>query len=196
MIQIKEPFYLLAEQMRPVMEKMDPNFITDPKRIMSRIRRDTRFTKDKSLYRDRVWLAFVRDKKRWSSSPCCYFEMSPSGFQYGVGYYWMPPDRMAICREMILEEEPVFQKAYRCVEKNRKFIFSGREYKRPKCPDAPEKYQIWLNKKELELFYHSDDFNSLFSGNFVEPMLMDLGNMIPFYRFLQAAEERGKKKTE
>jgi uncharacterized protein (TIGR02453 family) len=194
--QIKEPFYALAEKMVPVMEKMDPDFITDPKRILSRLRRDTRFTKDKSLYRDRVWLAFVRDKKRWSSSPCCYFEISPEGFAYGVGYYWMPPSQMAICRDMILHEDPIFRKAYRCVQKNTKFIFDGLEYKRPKCPDAPKKYQTWLNKKELQLSYDSEDFEQLFSGEFVDPMLKDLEIMIPFYCFLQEAEARGKNKLE
>lgn len=191
--QIKRPFYLLAENMLPVMLQIDQCFITDPRRILSRIRRDTRFSKDKTLYRDKVWIAFVRDKKKWSSSPCCYFEMNPDGFSYGIGYYNTPSDTMSIYRDMILQENAFFLKAEQVIKVNSKFILDGKDYKRPKCPNAPQKYQKWLNKRELGLHYKSQDYNLLFTGDFLKPMLDDFLKVAPFYHFLQAIETRKLK---
>ena len=40
------PFYELIEQMTPVMQQIDAQFVTVPSRMVSRVRRDTRYTKD------------------------------------------------------------------------------------------------------------------------------------------------------
>ena len=44
--------------MTPEMVKIDPQFVTVPSRMVSRVRRDTRYTKDKTLYRANMWLFF------------------------------------------------------------------------------------------------------------------------------------------
>lgn len=48
------PLIELVEKLTPVMWEIDPLFITTPKvcKTISRIYRDTRYTKDKSLYRE------------------------------------------------------------------------------------------------------------------------------------------------
>lgn len=45
------PFHELIAEMTPEMVKIDPQFVTVPSRMVSRVRRDTRYTKDKTLYR-------------------------------------------------------------------------------------------------------------------------------------------------
>ena len=42
--------------------KLDPLMVTNPVKMVSRIRRDTRYTKDQSLYRENMWIMFMRDK--------------------------------------------------------------------------------------------------------------------------------------
>ena len=41
---VKEPLRALCEEMAPVVQVIDPRLDTRPGRVMSRIRRDTRFT--------------------------------------------------------------------------------------------------------------------------------------------------------
>lgn len=49
---VYEPFAELVKELAPAMKEIDDGIITIPSKIISRVRRDTRFTKDKSLYRD------------------------------------------------------------------------------------------------------------------------------------------------
>ena len=55
---VKQPLRELAEALAPVMLQIDPQIDPRPGRVCSRIRRDTRFTRDKSPYRDYVWLSW------------------------------------------------------------------------------------------------------------------------------------------
>ena len=53
---VKAPLRELSEELAPAVQLIDPRLDTQPGRTMSRIRRDTRYTKDKSPFRDHVWL--------------------------------------------------------------------------------------------------------------------------------------------
>ena len=73
----------------------------------------------------------------------------------------------------------------------------GELYKRPKCPQAPEKYQPWLNRKHLGIdFIKTDDFAPAFDGSFVPTMLERFQTLKPFYDFLCTIREQAKKEQE
>ena len=80
-----EPFQMLVAELTPDMRKIDALFETRPAvdRTISRLRRDTRFSPDKSLYRDRMWLSFKRPRSDWTGHPAFYFEVNPAGYRYG-----------------------------------------------------------------------------------------------------------------
>lgn len=187
---VAAPFYALIEKMLPSMLVIDNGFITQPGKMLSRVRRDTRFARDKTLYRDNVWIVFIRDKNSMSTMPCYYFEINQESWGYGAGYYNTPSDTMQTMREMILKEDKMFLQAFQTVQKQKHFALYGYEYKRPKHPDAKKEYQPWLNKKTIGLSFETRDFTSLFDGTFYDRMLSDFTEIAPFYYFLQAAEER------
>lgn len=60
-----EPFQHLVKSLTPIVQEIDKNIEVSPKigKTISRIYRDTRFSKDKSRFRDKMWLTFKRDKK-------------------------------------------------------------------------------------------------------------------------------------
>ena len=94
---VRTPALALIEQVTPAMLEIDPLFVANPVRILSRVRRDNRYTKDKSLYRDHVWLTYGQARnERFSDRPCYYFEIMPSHWGYGCGYYQAPPAEMAL----------------------------------------------------------------------------------------------------
>lgn len=187
---IWEPLTALADMMAPTMEKIDPTFVIDHRRMLSRIRRDTRFTKDKSLYRDHVWITFARMRQeRFSERPGYHVEISPDGFNYGCGYYRIPPAEMQIARNLILSRDKIFLEAFHAVNQT-EFVLYGEDYKRPKHPDEPAEFQIWLNKKNLGISYSSTNFTSLFDGSFVDVMLERMEAVAPFYSFLCHIKQR------
>lgn len=187
---VVEPFYHLIERMLPHMLEFDDQIVSVPSRILSRIRRDTRFTTNKDLYRDHAWLMFKRPKQRIGNSLTIYFEITQEGFGYGIGYYNAPRAVLEQVRDMILQSDSVFLKAFDVVQHNPQFCLYGEQYKRNHYPDAPEQYQPWLNLKNIGLSFESDDFECLFQGRFYDMMISDFKRIQPFYDFLRIAESR------
>ncbi len=82
---------------------IDPSFGIRPAvdKTISRIYRDTRFSKDKSLFKSTMWLTFKRPRKDWKDAPAYFLEISPDSYRYGMGYYSVSSDTMYKFREMI-----------------------------------------------------------------------------------------------
>lgn len=190
--EVLEPFQALCLRMAPVMTEIDPLFVTIPSRMVSRVRRDTRYTKDKTLYRANMWLFFRRPREQHEAVPFYYMEVTPDYWGYGCfGGYGQ--GEMAAAREMILAEDKLFLDAYHTAEASHIFTLEGDAYKRPRFPDAPEAYQPWLNRKNIGLqFCEYDDFSPLWDGSFVDPMLEHMRQAAPFYRFLCALRDRAR----
>lgn len=184
------PFYELIEQMTPVMQQIDAQFVTMPSRMVSRVRRDTRYTKDKTLYRANLWLFFRRARRQHESMPCYYFELHPEYWAWGCWGAWGTGEMQAL-RDMILHEDRLFLDAFEAVERCPEVTLAGEMYKRPKYPDAKPEYQSWLNRKEIGVdCRESEDFAPVLDGSFVGPMLETMKKLAPFYRFLLAGKER------
>lgn len=184
-----EPFHELIAQMIPTMQVIDPLFVVTPSRMVSRVRRDTRYTKDKTLYRANMWLYFRRPRHERESVPCYYFEVHPEFWGFGCWGAWGKGEMQA-AREMILAEDKLFLDAYNAVAACPQMRLGGERYKRPKFQDAKPQYRDWLNRKELGVdFQESGDFAPILDGSFVEPMLRVMQQLAPFYRFLIAAKE-------
>ncbi len=187
---VYEPFTELVKELSPVMTQIDDSIITTPSKLISRVRRDTRFTKDKSLYRDNVWFVFLRDKSQMSTSPCFWFELGQSGSSYGVGYYGAQTGSMAVMREMIVERHPVFMAALKAYEGQNEFTIGGDMYKRSKFPDQPENLRSWLDRKNIYFQSVQNDFGLAFSGGLPEVLKKGYMKLKPIYDFLLLVESR------
>lgn len=184
-----QPYYELIEEMTPTMLEIDPLFVVTPARMVSRVRRDTRYTKDKTLYRANLWLFFRRPRKERESVPSYYFELHPEYWSYGC---WGSCERgeMEALRGMILREDKRFLEAFDAVRACPQVALGGEMYKRPKYPDAKPAYQPWLNRKEIGVgFTEYGDFAPVLDGSFVAPMLDTMRRLAPFYQLLLAAKE-------
>ena len=62
--EVKAPLVELSEALAPTMLRIDPEMEIAPRvgGTLCRVWRDTRFTKDKSLFRDHMWLNFSKNK--------------------------------------------------------------------------------------------------------------------------------------
>ncbi|MFT9057734.1 MAG: DUF2461 family protein, partial [Ethanoligenens sp.] len=72
---VLQPLRALVEALTPVMLDIDPAFTVEPKvgRTISRIFRDVRFAKDGFLFREEMWITFMRNKRCWEGQPGYYF---------------------------------------------------------------------------------------------------------------------------
>jgi len=185
---VYNPFTELVTELAPVMLEIDSQIITVPSKVISRVRRDTRFTKDKSLYRDNVWIVFLRDKSKMSISPCYWFEINQQGSSYGVGYYSADPASLASMRELILRRDPAFVKALDFYESQDEFVLGGETYKKTRYPDQPENIQSWLNRKNIYFECEQNNHELAFSKKLPEVLKAGFVRLKPVYDFFLKAE--------
>ncbi len=191
---VLKPLSELATEMAPTIESLDPTIVTTPKinKVLSRIYRDTRFSKDKSLFRESVWLSFKKDKKEFRHYPEFFVVMNPQMLLYGCGYYYMMLETVKVMREMIEENHPAWQKALKAYENQNIFTLEGDMYKRTKYPDYPENIRNWLDRKCICCTKYSTDFDLVFSDKLGQKLCEDLVLMKDVYDFLVLCEQKSR----
>src|SRR5699024_4378623 len=95
---VREPSLALVEALAPAVGQIDPGIETRPQRALARINRDTRFSRDKSPYRDHVWISFRRPEEERGHLPSFYVEVGVEGVYFGMGAYAPERARMNALR--------------------------------------------------------------------------------------------------
>ena len=85
--EVVAPFSAFIEEIGPAMLKIDPQMELRPYKCMARIRRDTRFSRDKSPYRDHLWVLFRRAGEPRELSVNYWFEFGPGKLGWGLGFW-------------------------------------------------------------------------------------------------------------
>ncbi|MCI9413772.1 MAG: DUF2461 domain-containing protein [Clostridiales bacterium] len=196
---VLDPLRALVEDLSPTVLKIDPHIVVDPGRngCVSRIRRDNRYSRDKSLYRENVWVAFMRDKKAWDCIPGFFADFSLKESTYGMGFYASTPALMQMLRRMMDENAAPFLKAAKKALAAG-FSISGERYARRKKEGLPPLLDELYNRKNIDFTRTEND--PAFFGSTDLPAVLTAGfqALAPFYRLLTEAaerelEERGKE---
>ncbi|HEX2923516.1 MAG TPA: DUF2461 family protein, partial [Chloroflexota bacterium] len=80
---ILEPLRSLVQELGLFMLSLDPYLDVTPamNHTISRIHRDTRFSRDKSPYRRCMWITFKRPSADWKDRPCFFFEIGRESYR-------------------------------------------------------------------------------------------------------------------
>ena len=186
---VLRPLRNLSEALSPTALEMDPEVVSQPQvgKTISRIRRDTRFSHDKSLYRDNMWIVFRRPKASLEEAPALYFEIRGQEFEYGCGFYHCSSPLMRVIREMILADSPFYKTAQTALQRQKVFHLEGECYQRAHYPGQPEEKRQWLERRNLCLTTVSSDAQLLFSDRLADTVAKHLSLLKPIYRFLLEA---------
>ncbi len=185
---VLEPLRNLVTDLGEFMLDIDPRFEITPtiNKTISRIYRDTRFSKDKSPFRSTVWFTFKNQNKDWTTHVCGYFfELSTNSYRYGMGFYNAAPAIMSKFREMIDENPKEFLKAISFLEKQHSFVLEGDKYKRIIDKTKSEKIQNWYQRKNMYLVCNRKIDDTLFSRKLVDDLAAGYKMIAPLYHYLQ-----------
>ncbi|MHC4648028.1 MAG: DUF2461 domain-containing protein [Planctomycetota bacterium] len=185
---VLQPLRDLVTDLGDYMLDIDPYFEITPaiNKTISRIYRDTRFSKDKSPFRSTVWFTFKNQNKDWTTLVCGYFfELAPASYRYGMGFYNAAPAIMSKFREMIDENPKEFAKAISLFDKQKTFVLEGDKYKRIIDKTKPEEIQNWYQRKNMYLVCNRKIDDILFSNKLVDDLIYGFGLIAPFYHYLQ-----------
>jgi uncharacterized protein (TIGR02453 family) len=167
---------------------IDPLFEITPavNKTISRIYRDTRFSKDKSPFRSIVWIVFKNQGRDWSTLVSGYFfELSPNSYRYGMGFYNAAPAIMSKFREMIDADPKEFLQAISFFAKQKTFVLEGEKYKKIFDKNKPKEIRNWYQRKNLYLVCNRKIDDILFSSKLVDDLVSGFNLIAPLYHYLQ-----------
>jgi uncharacterized protein (DUF2461 family) len=167
-------------------ESIDPDIVTTPEinKTISRIFRDTRFSNDKSPFRTDLWISFKRPKKIWGNVPEFYFYFTPEVYQYGMGFYAATPVNMQNYRQYITDHPSRFKSIADSYHSQHNFSLMGDDYKKHIENPLPDKYQEWLQKRNLHLSCKKGLDSTFFSGSLKDELKTGFLFNARLYHFL------------
>lgn len=183
---VLKPLQSLAAGLGPFMQNIDPDFEVRPalNKTISRIYRDTRFSRDKSPYKTSHWITFKRPRIEWKDYPAYFFEISPSSYRYGMGFYSASRETMDRFRKKIDSNPAKFLSATSFFPRQKVFTIEGDSYKRPLKPDIRPELNDWYNRKSIHLVSNQRIENSVIDKALISDLISGFETIAPFYHYL------------
>ena len=181
--ELKEPFKALITAMTPAMYDIDKRFELRPYRVLSRIYRDTRFSKDKSPYKTCLWMTFQRTVTDWMNYPGYFMELSADGYLLGMGLYAAKKQVMEEFRSKVESDPDYFRSITEELTSKRGFSIEGDLYKRPLSNELDEYFQPWMQRKSVWLMKKCPIGDEVFSEDIRRILEDDFTAMKDLYNF-------------
>lgn len=179
------PMRQLAADLSDELFSIDSKMNLIPTKMVSRIRRDTRFSKNKELYRSNVWCMFMRDKHLWQRQPCMWFEFYPDFYSYGIGTFRTDSVFLDYFREYLTEHQDEFKSAVR------KLSLTGAtldiecfKKDKPGIERVSDDLRKFYNCKYFYFIFSSPQMEKLIDGSIKDELAHAINAFAPLYKFL------------
>lgn len=153
---LKAPMLATVEAINAELMDFAPEHVTDPKRALYRIYRDTRFSNDKTPYKTHIAAIFPRKGLEKHAGASFYFHLSPKELGIAAGMYMPGPEQLLAVRTYLAEHHAAFRKAAKAPEKLTGKLHGDAVKRMPKGfdPESPAddllKMKQWLYWVELD----------------------------------------------
>ena len=182
---VVQPLRQVVAEMTPAMLAIDPLLCGG----VSRVRRDNRFTHDKSLYRENMWITFMRDKRTWNwCVPAFYLDFSIARVEWGLGFYSATPAIMKALRQRVEEDRPRAESAV-AQALAAGFTLGGQPYARPRSTeDTPRLLRPFYDCKSVAV-WRSESSDFVADSELPSYLLNGFEALVPLYHLLMEAVE-------
>ncbi len=180
---VMAPLKQLSLSLSPLLSKVDARLDLRPVMggTISRIRRDTRFSKNKAPYRDRMWLKFTTKGKH--ARLAFYFDLAPGDCVFGLGITDGHPKDMQAKRQYLLSH-PVQTQALVRTLYDQGYGLYGDCYKRPPLQSADPLLMGLLQRKWFA-FEKPVDMKTVMSSQLIGQLREGYQQLTPFYQFFE-----------
>ena len=188
---VKAVFHAFIEDLAPEMQKIDPLMEIRPYKCLARIHRDTRFSKDKSPFRDHLWLCFRRAAEPREGSVNFFFEMGPTTLGWGMGTWGENRPMMdAFRRQMAANPKKYAKIIDGCRLTENDFTVWNQTWKRMEVPPSvPLGLKGWYCSKEVYVGKAHPDMALVNSRAILDAVAADFKRLAPLYHLLRGAYE-------
>ena len=154
------------------------------------IYRDARRLHGRGPYKDHLWLTIRPENDVWSHQPVFWFEITPEGWSYGVGFWNADARTMAAMRRDIDENPQRLAKLARRLNKRGDFQLQGRDYARPKGDPSPL-LTPWYNKKDISIGLDRPYDETVCSPALVDALIEGYDFLVPYYQYFDSFCKNG-----
>lgn len=182
--EVLTPLKELATALSPMMYNIDSRIDLRLARVVSRIYRDTRFSKNKDPYKNKMWIYFEQPTDDCASCPGFYIEFSADGYLVDMGMYKPKKKEMDNLRDKIVYDAQVFERESKKILE-RGFIICGDEYKRPLKNELPQYFQQWIQRKSIYVNKSRPIGEELFSADLIAIIRKDIEALVWLYNFMK-----------
>ncbi len=116
---LKQPMLALIDEINAAMEAFAPDHIRPPHKIMMRIYRDTRFSKDKRPYKIHIAAWWARRGMEKTSGGGFYLDISPQALTVAAGVYMPERDQLLALRSWMAEHHAEYRASVKRLRKPR-----------------------------------------------------------------------------
>jgi uncharacterized protein (TIGR02453 family) len=181
---IRTPYYRLIDLLTPTMLTIDPDMEVRPTKVLSRIFRDTRFSRDKAPYRDHHWIAFKHKGLPRKEAVMFWFEIRIDAVNWGIGFWGENRKALDLLRRR-MEADPKELISLLPILRKRDFLLQGSSYQRMPPPmSLPEELRTWYPRKEIYLIKQNIQPEWVFQPGFEGRLIADFKSLAPIYRLL------------
>ena len=184
---VQQPFYELIEDLSETVLRIDPHMEVRPHKCLSRIHRDTRFSRDKSPYRDHLWFLFRKEGEPREQSVFFFGEFGPDRLDWGMGIWGENKELMEQFRKKIASNpEGTLALISDMNLPERHLGLGGTYYKRMVVPSqVPSQLDRWYRARELYIGKVMPEYGWAFSDRLAAEMKKDFLAMAPLYQLFR-----------
>ncbi len=182
--ELVKPFKELIATLTPSMYNIDPQFELRPHRVLSRIYRDVRFSKNKDPYKTCLWMSFQIPTPDWVNIPGFFMELNAETYFYGMGLFSPKKKTMDNLRDSIAYDAKEFEAQTRSIL-DRGFVIYGDEYKRIIPNELSDYFQPWMQRKNLYVGKNLPINKDVFSSKFADIIREDYESLVWLYEFFK-----------
>ena len=182
---VVQPLKQLVADMTPAMLAVDSLMGGH----VSRVRRDNRFTHDKCMYRENMWIVFMRDKRAYNwCLPAFYLDFSVARAEWGLGFYSATPAVMRALRRRIEADIPRAEAAVKSANAAG-FLLGGNPYAKPRSTaDTPDLLRPFYDCRSVDLC-RTESPAFVAEGDLPDRLLAGFAALTPLYHLLMEAVE-------
>lgn len=195
---VRKPFSEFIEAMTPTVMRIADDMETRPNKCLARINRDIRFTRDKSPYRDHMWMLFRRSGEEREHAVMYWFELSPEVVEWGVGFWGYNRPAMDALRErMVKKPAEVRRVLRRCGIPDETLHIYGDRYKSMKSPAGMSADLAMLYPcKEIYVKRIGVPLAESYRPEIIDRVSEDFLRLKPLYLLLRQAADEGMAKLD
>ena len=184
---VQTPFYEMIDALAPDMRRIDPMMEIRPYKCLSRIHRDTRFSRDKSPYRDHHWFLFRRAAEPREKSMFYFFEFGPDRLDWGMGIWGENRDLMDVFRKRIRANPEGIRSMITDMDLPGHMLYlGGSVFKRMEVPcEVPDTMKRWYKSREMYIGKYDPPREWAFTDRVFREVRKDFLSLAPLYRLLR-----------